>query len=381
MYQQARKAIDQSLDSLLAADVYRSATTVKPEYLGASPADVERLLTNTRKAAASEDPSEAVALVRNALDATRKDQEANLERLRKLAKEGRTPELDSGIAEAKDELAALGRVIERLNDKTSRIAELKAKGYAPLMRFGPYTVDVLNDQGERVWFGMYENQYEANRAARSFREKGLKVSQGVQSQREFELLKGVSPETAMLFAEMLGIEGDTAMQEWLQKATAQHSALRRLIHRKGVEGFDNDGSRVVAAFITSNSRAAARALHGLRISEAVDNVKQGDVKDEAVALANYVQNPKEEAQAIRSLLFLNYIGGSVASALVNLTQTLVQTLPYLSQFGGPAKAVKQVGDAMRQAVGKVQEGVVRAAGGMGELRGGEVGHGSSQSWQ
>jgi hypothetical protein len=355
MYQQARRAIDQSLDSLLAADVYRSATTVKPEYLSTNPAEVDQLLTDARKAAASESPSAAVALVRNALDAARKDRETELEKMRKLAKEQGGPDLDAAISDAKDELAALGRVIERLNDKVSRIAELKAKGYAPLMRFGPYTVDVLNDQGERVWFGMYENQYEANRAARSFREKGLKVSQGVQSQREFELLKGVSPETAMLFAEMLGIEGDAAMQEWLQKATAQHSALRRLIHRKGVEGFDDDGSRVVAAFITSNSRAAARALHGLRISEAVDNVKQGDVKDEAVALANYVQNPKEEAQAIRSLLFVNYIGGSVASALVNLTQTLVQTLPYLSQFGGPAKAAKQVGGAMRQAIGKVQD--------------------------
>ena len=41
--------------------------------------------------------------------------------------------------------------------------------------------------------------------------------------------------------------------------------------------------------------------------------------------------------------------GSVASALVNMTQPLTMTLPWLSQYGGLAKAGKQLAAAARDA--------------------------------
>jgi len=58
------------------------------------------------------------------------------------------------------------------------------------------------------------------------------------------------------------------------------------------------------------------------------------VKDEAIKLIDYIQNPGDEAASLRGLLFMHFLGGSVASAMVNMTQTFTMTLPYLAQFGG-----------------------------------------------
>jgi alpha/beta superfamily hydrolase len=72
---------------------------------------------------------------------------------------------------------------------------------------------------------------------------------------------------------------------------------------------------------------------------------QGELKDAAVKLAEYIKNPQEEAQGLRGVLFAQYLGGSVASALVNMTQPLAVTFPYLSQYGGAKAAAAQVSRA------------------------------------
>ena len=339
MYRQSRQAIDQSLENMLAADLYRQASVLAPEMLATTPGELDALLAGMRRAAASENPGQAYTLMRNAI----KDRLAELE----TALDGQPNQHTPDLMARRQELRKLQTSIA---DKAQRIADLQDAGYAPLMRFGPYAVDAVNADGRRVFFGMYESQAAANKAARNFRGDGLQVTQSIMPQKDFEALQGVSPETALLFAEMLGVEKNEAMQKWLQNAVAEQSALKRHIRRKGIEGFDEDGGRVLAAFVTSNARAASRALHAARMADAVENVQQGDVKDEARALVEYVNNPKEEAQALRGLLFVQYIGGSIASAMVNLTQTLVQTLPYLSQYGGAIKAGARLSSAMKTAL-------------------------------
>jgi len=353
MYREGRAAIDQSLDSMLAADIYRAVTTMNPEMLVSTPSEWTEFTDRMRKLAASEKPDDAVKAALSAMKERAKEFEAEVDQLLEMAAKADGEEatfLFAAMEDPQRKLEAVREEIKKATDKRDRIGQLKKAGYAPLMRFGEYTVSAFDDMGQRVFFGMYESQFAANRAARKFQEQGLKTDQGVMSKKEFEQLKGLSPETAMLFAEMLGVEKNEAMQQWLRNAVAEQSALKRHIRRKGVEGFDDDSARVVAAFLTSNSRAASRALHSYRIEEAVANVKQGDVKDEAITLADYVNNPKEEAQAVRSLLFVNYIGGSVSSAMVNLTQTFVQTFPFLSQYGGAMKAGQRLGDAMKMAL-------------------------------
>lgn len=69
-------------------------------------------------------------------------------------------------------------------------------------------------------------------------------------------------------------------------------------------------------------------------------------------LSEYVKNPQEEAQAIRGLqLFAQYLGGSIASAVVNMSQP-PSRLPWLSQFGGAKQAAAELGRAAKNLANK-----------------------------
>jgi hypothetical protein len=75
--------------------------------------------------------------------------------------------------------------------------------------------------------------------------------------------------------------------------------------------------------------------------------QQGELKDAAIQLSEYVKNPQEEAQMVRGLLFAQYLGGSIASAVVNMTQPVAVSFPWLSQFGGAKQAATELGRAAK----------------------------------
>ena len=239
--------------------------------------------------------------------------------------------------------------------KADRANELMARGYAPLMRFGHYTVDVV-ERGERVYFGMFDGKMDAAKMVQKMRRNypDAEISQGTVSDEEYKMFSGVTPETLELFGGMLGFNStgddakDQAFQVWVKASKSQRSAMRRLIERKGIDGFSEDVTRVLAGFVTSNARQTAGNLHAGEIAQSVKEIPkgEGELKDAAMRLMDYVQNPNDELQAIRGLLFAQYIGGSIASAIVNMTQPITMTMPWLSQYGGVRKAVKRMSVAM-----------------------------------
>ena len=253
-----------------------------------------------------------------------------------------------------DELNAKGNQMVEIAERAIKLQE---QGYAPLSRFGTYTLDATVD-GEH-FFSLYESKADRAKAVRMLRAAGATdMRSGVLSKEEYKLLDGITPETAAIFGEMLGLESqgseakDLAYQEFLRKAIANQSAMKRLIHRKGIAGYSEDVGRVLAGFVYSNARQISRNLHAGEIDNAVADIPQGqgDLKDAAVQLREYVKNPQEEAAWIRGLLFAQYLGGSVASAIVNMTQPLAITFPYLSQYGGAVAAGKRVAEATADAL-------------------------------
>lgn len=244
-------------------------------------------------------------------------------------------------------------VINTVRVKANNYAQLKIEGYAPLMRFGEHTVYVTGKNGEQLFFGMAESGAEAAKLARDMQEiyPDATVTKGILSTEGAKLFSGISPDTIEIFANVTGLSDDPLFQDYLKLVVNNRSALKRLIHRKGVPGYSEDVTRVLASFLTSNARASAKNLHSgemLAAAEAIPKTK-GDVRDEAIRLVDYIQNPVEEAAKVRGLLFANFIGGSIASAAVNMTQPVMMTLPYLSQWGGAAKAAKTLFAAMKTA--------------------------------
>jgi hypothetical protein len=322
LYRQFRSATDQSLDDLGRSELVRLAA----KTVG---------LETTRLAESAKNMADTAAILSEKID--------------------QLTEAESN-ADARDVLTNLRNDI---NEKANKVESLKTDGYAPLMRFGKYTVHSENVDGQPV-FLMFESEAAANRAARALRESnpGATFTQGVMSQEGYKLFQGVDVNALELFAETTGMADNAVYQDYLRLTKGNRSAMKRMIHRKGIAGFNENTSRVLASFVTSNARMASGNLHmGEAVSAAESIPKEmGDLKDEATKLVKYVQNPSEEAAAVRGLLFANFIGGSVASAIVNLTQPFTMTLPYLSQYGGIANAGRHLIAATKAAAGgKVSE--------------------------
>ncbi len=317
LYQEARSAIDRSIDMTARADMLRTlgeayAPMREAVLEQASMEDAMKLLTDTMQADARENPDQA------------------------------------------DRLMALNNAVV---NSYERAKGLQDAGYAPLSRFGRYTVDVVSQDGTREYFGMFETMRDANLMAERMRGefKGAAVTQGTMSDEAYKLFAGITPESLEQFGEMLGLktDGDTAQdkafQAYLQLSKNNHSALKRLIHRKGITGYSEDVGRVLASFVYSNARLAAGGLNAGTLETAIENIpkEQGELRDVAMGLRSYIQDPQEEGQAVRGMLFAQYLGGSVASAMVNMTQPFQITMPWLSQFGGMRKAAGQMARALK----------------------------------
>ena len=321
LYREFRAAVDKSLTDMAVADMVRYGGT-----------DVEAVRD---QALAMGDVDAAAVLLRDHLMAA---------------------------AEGSERAGVLMDTADTMIVKADRARDLMDRGYAPLSRFGSNSLDVVDENGERVYFGLFESKAEANKMARQMRANfpAATIQQGTMSDEEYKLFAGVSPETLELFGEMLGLEsggedaGNQVFQQYLKLAKANRSAMKRLIQRKGIAGFSEDPGRVLAGFVYSNARQTSSGLHMGNIAESVKDIPkgQGELKDAAVRLMDYVKNPQEEAQAIRGLLFAQYLGGSIASAMVNLMQPLNVTFPWLSQYGGVAKAAGQMKNAVVDALKK-----------------------------
>ena len=317
LYQEARSAIDRSIDMTARADMLRA--------LGADYAGMRDLVLQ------QENLSDAMKVLTDTLQADARENPDRAERL----------------------LGLNNAVVKSFE----RAKELQDFGYAPLSRFGRYTVDLVDAAGERQYFGMFESMREANqmrmRMASTF--PGATVTSGTMSQEAFKLFQGITPESLEQFGSMLGLSNtgdeakDKAFQAYLQLAKNNHSALKRLIHRKGIAGYSEDVGRVLASFVYSNARLGAGGLNAGTLEAAIEGIpkEQGELRDVAMGLRSYIQDPQEEGQAVRGMLFAQYLGGSVASALVNMTQPFQITMPWLSQYGGMRRAGAQLAAAVR----------------------------------
>lgn len=315
LYREARAAIDRSIDMTARADMMRA--------LGDEYAPMRDMVLDAPKL------SDALELLTTTLQ---------------------------GDAKAKPDMAE--RLLQLNNmvvDRAATAKDLQDGGYAPLSRFGRYTLDVVDQEGNRQYFGMYETMKDANLAkiqmAQAF--PGAVITQGTMSQQSFKLFAGITPETLEIFKDMVvGKEADAATRkvfdEYLKLTKNNHSALKRLIQRKGIEGYSQDVGRVVANFIYSNARQGAAGLNAGTMDRAINDIpkEQGELKDLAMGLRSYIRDPQEEGQAVRGMLFAQYLGGSLASAAVNMTQPFAVTLPWLSQFGGIRAASGQMTRAL-----------------------------------
>ena len=227
-------------------------------------------------------------------------------------------------------IEAIDRVFKKAND-------LKDQGYVPLMRFGKYFVRIYNPTtGEVAYRQHFESESERNLFYRNYDQSkipaGYEIEQGQINELQHKLFQGVSPETVALFAKESGLPIGDAETAYIKYAVQNNPNLKRLLKRQGIEGFDSDLKRVLASFVMSNARYSANQSYNPAIDESITNIEDPAFQEDAIRLRDYSLDTQEELAAVKNFAFVWYMGFSAMFGVVNLTQPLLQTLPYLMQY-------------------------------------------------
>lgn len=268
--------------------------------------------------------------------------------LEKLAKGGLiTPKAEARLQKQLDDVFDVMAAIAMKYDK------LVEDGYAPLMRFGHYAVEVRDKTTNDLdLFELYETKGQQRKAIKELKERydetQFTVGTGTLNPEGFKQFKnkGLSPETVQLFAAELGLDDDGAYQAYLKIAVSDRSALKRLIHRKKVPGYSEDMPRVLSAFVMSNARYSGRGLYNSEIERSIQNIDDGNLQNEAQKVFENIENPQEEFAQQRSLMFHYFMGFSPAFFFLNLTQPFTQTIPKLTAYVGAGKGHAYMAQAL-----------------------------------
>lgn len=267
------------------------------------------------------------------------------------------------------DLQSLGKnkAIKDANKVLWEAESLKNHGYAPLMRFGEHTVRVTDANGDVAWFSMHETLADAKRTQAKVSHLGT-VETGKLNPIEYQMFGSITPGVIESFANHIPLNSAAekeAMQDYLRLTTSHRSAMQRMMKREGIAGFSSDATRVLAHYVTSAARQNSKLINDTRLNTAVSAVKDGDIRKEAQLLSQYLREPQEGAAKIRGFLFFNFLGGSIAAGMVNMTQPVLMTYPYLAQYGvGRAGAAMSAGmSATKQWMSSrtVSDPVLRAA--------------------
>ncbi|MDB5553297.1 MAG: family helicase, partial [Rhizobium sp.] len=230
--------------------------------------------------------------------------------------------------------------------------------YFPLARFGRYFVAVTDVNGETLSFSKHETAADRDRTARDMRKEfpTATVKAGVLDNAA-ETRDAMDPRIIAEIETILGnanVGEDVMDQIWQRylESMPDLSTRKRFIHRKGVSGFNTDALRVFASHMFHAAHQMARLKYGMELQEMVhkakDQAQEADDQTRGMTLANelgkrhdWVMNPTggRVAQIMTSAAFVWMLAASPASAMVNLSQTVMMGVPILgARHGGVVKA-------------------------------------------
>lgn len=264
----------------------------------------------------------------------------------------------------KARLAALRKSFE-----ASRVPE----PYFPLARFGAYFATVRDAEGKVISFSRRETAGARDRLVNDLKRAypDAKIETGVISNKN-DIRAQMDPRLMAEINDILGganVSDDVMDQIWQRylETMPDLSIRKRFIHRRGVPGFHRDAMRSFANHMFHAAHQMARVKYGTDLGELVNQAKDqarasGEDSTAAGKLANelesrhaWVMNPENSSWATNAttLGFLYFLGASPASAIVNLSQTVILGVPILGSRFGSGKAIAALGKAAKDfAAGK-----------------------------
>jgi hypothetical protein len=275
------------------------------------------------------------------------------------------------------------KVASNLRRAVNQYKQLRDKNYFPRARFGRYTltmrerklVDKYNDQGlpdgqqlsEVVThFETFEYEHERNKAQKEMERRFASEAQAGEVSIQASALDdtvramyGMPQSVVESLKQKIEAAGDGLSAE--QQAALDNAAMelnpgtRFMAHmkkRQNTAGFSKDAQRSFASYIQNASAHLARVEHTddmvkqlqlMRDDARVSLGSTTDLSDMHSYFNNhmkYILNPENDFAGLKALAFAMFLGYNVKSAVVNLTQLPLVTIPYLMARHGTAKAAR-----------------------------------------
>lgn len=257
--------------------------------------------------------------------------------------------------------------------------------YFPLARFGDYLVVVKDADGNSVNVSRAETLSEAEKLRDALKADfgaGFKVSPVMKSRDYIQSRDAVSGGFMKELGEAVGmLDLDSAQRAQLNDTLTQlylnslpdTSWAKHGIHRKGVPGFSDDARRAYAQNMGSGANYLAKLRYADRMAEQLDvmqdfvdgrKYEEGFNQRQLQRVADEMRkrheavmnpNPSKLAQALTGFGFLWMMGMSPASAIVNLSQTVMVAYPVMAAKWGYADAARELLRASKQIGLKVGE--------------------------
>ncbi|MDX9893911.1 MAG: PLxRFG domain-containing protein [Desulfofustis sp.] len=227
--------------------------------------------------------------------------------------------------------------------------------YFPLSRFGDYIAIAEKNGGASREVRTFDSMAERTRYTRARRAEGWTV----QEKTKKEYSRETQGASGSFFEGVIKIiqasEGiDTAERKVLIDEVNQHfiksmpdlSHRKHFVHRRKVEGYSRDQMRAFADNMQHAAHHIARIRHADKMTAAVESILAEsrmldkdangdayvDLHNELTKRLEIMNNPdiSPVTQAITAFGFLMNIGPSIASALVNMSQTPLVAFPVLA---------------------------------------------------
>jgi len=271
---------------------------------------------------------------------------------------------------------------EWFDNRAAQVQRLIDEGYVPERRYGDHIVNisipVTGSDGRVRDVTLFNEQY-ASQAEATVRSKQyetllaeaapeMKVTYGYRYKAEHDA--SLSYQQFLDTARRQGVTLSQTERERLAKAMISSDSLRRnrIFRRKNVPGYSQDAMRVLSEFAVSMankiaysefSSAIHDALEGMPVSTRMENGIPSITVEEGPDLwkadgpmggayrnitnerADFVMNPtpgNAVSSTLRAAASFNFLGGSLAAGMVQLSSLPMNTVPWLSQHAGYANA-------------------------------------------
>lgn len=266
---------------------------------------------------------------------------------------------------------------QRMTDLIRSMMEMRMENplYVHLSREGDnWVYATMKINGQEEFYAMaFGTPNEAHRAVENIKKMypGSHV-ESFQTTKEVGLRSKIPPrgfmKDVMVLLKEAGVKQDIQDQiyETFLKTLPEASISKFFIKRQGlgIEGFKEDFPHAAAIYVDRISRQIPRLKYGRLMDAATDDmemlamleqdpdrkIKMNDVvnrfRQNTLAIQNYRSNAL--VKILGGAGFTFYMGASLASALVNMTQIVVTGIPYLGARYGTGPAAREIQHAFEQ---------------------------------